>query len=64
VFKRKEDIADPVVPYFFIPPEQSVAETLAQLARATQSAMFFDEYNNFVVMTKEYILDESIERLL
>ena len=63
VFKRKEDIADPVVPYFFIPPEQSVAETLAQLARATQSAMFFDEYNNFVVMTKEYILDESTERL-
>jgi hypothetical protein len=62
VFKRKEDIADPVVPYFFIPPEQSVAETLAQLARATQSAMFFDEYNNFVVMTKEYILDESIDR--
>ena len=63
VFKRKEGVSDPVVPYFFIPPEQSVAETLAQLARATQSAMFFDEYNNFVVMTKEYILDESIERL-
>jgi hypothetical protein len=63
VFKRKEGVSDPVVPYFFIPPEQSVAETLAQLARATQSAMFFDEYNNFVVMTKEYILDESIDRL-
>jgi hypothetical protein len=63
VFKRKEGVSDPVVPYFFIPPEQSVAETLAQLARATQSAMFFDEYNNFVVMTKEYILDESVDRL-
>lgn len=64
VFKRKAGVADPVIPNFFIPPEQSVAETLSQLARATQSAMFFDEYNNFVVMTKEYILDESNERSL
>jgi hypothetical protein len=63
VFKRKSGISDPVVPYFFIPPEQSVAETLAALARATQSAMFFDEYNNFVVMTKEYLLDDSTTRL-
>ena len=63
VFKRLELESDPVIPYFFIPPDQSVAETLAQLARATQSAMFFDEFNNFVVMTKEYLLDESIERL-
>jgi len=64
VFKRKAGVADPVIPNFFIPPEQSVAETLAQLSRATQSAMFFDEYNNFVVMTKEYILDESSDRSL
>jgi hypothetical protein len=63
VFKRKEDVADPVVPYFFIPPEQSVAEILGELARATQSAMFFDEYNNFVVMTKEYLLDQSVDRI-
>ena len=63
VFRRKEGVADPVIPYFFIPPEQSVAEILGELARATQSAMFFDEYNNFVVMTKEYLLDESVERL-
>ncbi len=64
VFKRKTNSLDPVIPNFFIPPEQSIAETLAQLSRATQSAMFFDEYNNFVVMTKEYILDESTERSL
>jgi len=63
VFKRLESESDPVIPYFFIPPDQSVAETLTQLARATQSAMFFDEFNNFVVMTKKYLLDESIERL-
>lgn len=63
VFKRLATESDPVVPYFFIAPEQSVAETLLQLAKATQSAMFFDEYNNFVVMTKEYLLDESVSRL-
>ena len=63
VFKRLPNESDPVIPYFFIPPDQSVAETLSDLARATQSAMFFDEFNNFIVMTKSYLLDESIERL-
>jgi hypothetical protein len=63
VFKRLPDESDPVIPYFFIPPDQSVAETLSDLARATQSAMFFDEFNNFVVMTKSYLLDESVDRL-
>jgi hypothetical protein len=63
VFKRLPSESDPVIPYFFIPPDQSVAETLANLARATQSAMFFDEFNNFVVMTKSYLLDESVERV-
>ena len=63
VFKRLESESDPVIPYFFIPPDQSVAETLSQIARSTQSAMFFDEFNNLVVMTKEYLLDESPERI-
>jgi hypothetical protein len=63
VFKRLPSESDPVIPYFFIPPDQSVAETLANLARATQSAMFFDEFNNFIVMTKAYLLDESVERI-
>jgi hypothetical protein len=62
VFKRLESENDPVVPYFFIPPDQTIAETLMELSKATQSAMFFDEYNNFVVMTKEYLLDESGDR--
>jgi hypothetical protein len=62
VFKRIADEPDPVVPYFFVAPEQNVAEVLQQLAVATQSAMFFDEYNNFVVMTKEYLLDETNNR--
>ncbi len=58
-FKRMPDQKDPIIPYFFIAPDQNVAEVLSQLARATQSAMFFDEYNNFVVYTKEYLLDDT-----
>jgi hypothetical protein len=61
VFKRLDSESDPIIPYFFIPPDQSVAETLAGLARATQSAMFFDEFNNFIVATKKYLLYESPE---
>jgi hypothetical protein len=60
VIRRLPDEKDPIIPYFFIAPNQSVAEVLADLAVATQSAMFFDEYNNFVVMTKNYMLDESV----
>jgi len=63
VIKRLSTETDPVIPYFFVGPEQNVAEVLQQIAIATQSAMFFDEYNNFVVMTKGYLLDNSGERL-
>jgi len=59
VFRRGNGTSDPIIPYFFVAPDQSVAEVLGQLAIATQSAMFFDEYNNFVVMTKEYLLDDQ-----
>lgn len=59
VFKRADGVADPVIPYFFVAPNQNVAEVLNDLARGTQSAMFFDEYNNFVMMTKEYLLPET-----
>ncbi len=47
---------EPIIPYFFIGKDKNVAEVLEELAVATQSAMFFDEYNNFVVMFKEYIM--------
>ncbi len=62
IFKRQQDKEDPVIPYFFVSPNQNVAEILNQLAVATQSAIFFDEYNNLVVMTKEYLIpeDESV----
>lgn len=62
VFKRLEDEKDQIIPYFFVAPDQNVAEVLNQLAISTQSAMFFDEYNNFVIMSKDYLLDNTGER--
>jgi len=62
VFKRLSNENDPVIPYFFISPDQNIVDVLQSLAVSTQSAMFFDEYNNFVVMTKNYLLDDTGER--
>lgn len=54
-FKRISD-QELVIPYFSIAPDKSVAEVLNDLALSSQSAMFFDEYNNFVVMSKDYMM--------
>lgn len=62
IFKRLSTEKDPIIPYFFVAPEQNVAEVLQQLAISTQSAMYFDEYNNFVVVSKNYLLDSTGER--
>lgn len=56
VFKRTDDDEELIIPYFFVGPDQNLAETLQQLAMSSQSAIFFDEYNNLVVMSKNYIL--------
>jgi hypothetical protein len=61
-FKRVNEESDPIIPYFFVAPDQNVAEVLNQLAVATQSAMFFDEYNNFVVMSKNYMMPTKEQR--
>jgi len=53
---------EPVIPFFFIGPETSVAEVLNDLARSTQTAMFFDENNNFVMMSKYYIMPSEKDR--
>jgi len=62
VFFRNENEKEDIIPYFFVPPETTIAEVLSQLAVSTQSAMFFDEYNNFVVMSKNYLLPNEVER--
>ena len=62
VFKRLDDEKDPVIPFFFVAPNQNVAEVLNQLAIATQTAMFFDEFNNLIVMTKGYLMNDDNSR--
>jgi hypothetical protein len=62
VFKRLDNENEPIIPYFFVPPDQNVAEVLNQLAISTQTAMFFDEYNNFIVMSKDYMMPTLDQR--
>jgi hypothetical protein len=56
VFYRNDGESDPIIPFFYIGPDKSVAEVLQDLAVSTQTAMFFDEYNNFVMMSRDYIM--------
>ena len=62
VFRRVTGESDPIIPYFFVAPDQNVAQVLNQLALATQTAMFFDEYNNFIVMSKDYLMPTEAQR--
>jgi hypothetical protein len=62
VFKRVEGESETVIPYFFIPPEKTVAQILEDIAISTQTAMFFDEYNNFVMMSRNYMMPSLTER--
>jgi hypothetical protein len=61
-FYRTTNESEPIIPYFFIAPDQTVAEVLNQLAVSTQTAMFFDEYNNFIVMSKDYMMPTIEDR--
>lgn len=51
-----------IIPYFFIAPDVNVSQVLEQLAVSTQSAMFFDESNNLVVMTRDYMMPAESDR--
>lgn len=61
-FKRIVGENDPIIPFFFVSPNQSVAQVLQSLAVSTQTAMFLDEYNNFVLMTKGYVMPSEDDR--
>jgi hypothetical protein len=61
-FLNLDSDSEPEIPFFFIPPDTSVAQVLNNIAVSTQSAMFFDEDNNLVVMSKEYMLPEQGDR--
>jgi hypothetical protein len=62
VFKRNPGENELIIPYFYVGPDTSVAQALEDLAISSQSAMFFDEENNFVMMSKGYILPTESER--
>jgi hypothetical protein len=62
IFKRNPGENELIIPYFYVGPDTSVAQALEDLAISSQSAMFFDEENNFVMMSKGYILPTELER--
>jgi len=62
VFKRTEEDEELIIPYFFVGPDQNIAETLQQLAVSSQTAMFFDEFNDLVIMSKNYLLPSAEAR--
>ena len=61
-FKRLSGEKELIIPFFYIAPDKSVAEILSDLAISTQTAMFFDEYNNFIMMSKNYMMPLENER--
>jgi hypothetical protein len=62
IFKNVEGESDIIIPHFFVGPDKSVAEVLQDIAVSIQSAMFFDENNNFIIMSKNYIMPSLTER--
>jgi hypothetical protein len=62
IFKRVSGESELIIPYFYISPDKTVAEVLNDLAISTQTSMFFDEYNNFVMMSKNYIMPSETQR--
>jgi len=61
-FYRNVGESEDIIPYFYIAPDTTVAEVLNDLAQSTQTAMFFDEDNNFVTMSRNYIMPTAAER--
>lgn len=59
-FLRMSGDQDLIVPYFYTSQDQSVMQVLQELAVSSQYAMFFDEENNFVVMSRSYLLPDSV----
>jgi hypothetical protein len=57
-FKDGLSPLDTTIPYFFTNETQTVASVLEELSVATQCAIFFDEYNNLVVMPREHFVSE------
>lgn len=61
-FYRLPGSADDIVPYFFISKDSKVSQVLNELAVATQSAMFFDETNNLIIASRDYMFPKKDDR--
>ncbi|CAB4242194.1 hypothetical protein UFOVP222_45 [uncultured Caudovirales phage] len=53
---------DPIIPFFFVAPNTTIAQVLNDLAASFQTAMFFDENNNLNIMYKNYLLPSLSDR--
>lgn len=54
-FYREANEKDDIIPYFFISKDSKVSQVLNELAIATQSSMFFDEFNNLIIASRGYM---------
>lgn len=61
-YLRLPDEDELEIPNFFIAPDSSVADVLNKIAKSAQCAMFFDELNNFVVMSRGYMMPSESDR--
>lgn len=61
-FKRVENENDPIIPFFFVSPKQSVAQVLQSLAVSTQTAIFLNEDNTLILMSKQYLMPTETDR--
>ncbi len=61
-FYRNAGESEDKIPYFFVAPDTTVAEVLNEIAQSTQTAMFFDEDNNLIIMSRNYIMPTVDER--
>jgi hypothetical protein len=59
VFEYSPNEEDFFIPYFYVQPDITVAELLRELAKSSQTSMFFDELNNLTLMSKNYIMGQS-----
>lgn len=62
VYERKDDDPTGTLQYFWTDTEKTVWETLQELAEATQTAIYFDEFDTLRIKTREaaYDLTKSV----
>lgn len=62
-WKNSTSPLDTIIPYFFTNSSMTVSEALEMLATSTQCAIFFNEYNDLVVMPREHFGTDPVYTL-